>query len=84
MKSQPENFATGPSRRDFIKTAAQTTAVVAGVDFLDPIVYARGRVRKVAIVSDPKDSLAGEQPVRWAVEQLQDHLKAKSVSVELH
>jgi len=84
MKSQPEKFVSGPTRRDFIKTAAQTAAVVAGADLLAPTIYAQGRARKVAIVSDPKDSLAAEQPVRWAVEQLQDRLKNKDISVDLY
>ena len=75
MRSQPGNSAGGPTRRDFIKTAAQTAAVAAGVDLLPATLYARGRIGKVAVVSDPKDSLAGEQPVRWAVEQLQNRLK---------
>ncbi len=77
MTSQPENFVSGPTRRDFIKTAAQTAAVVAGADFLAPAVYAQGRARKVAIVSDPTDSLTKEQPVRWAVEQLENRLNSR-------
>ncbi|MHC4357172.1 MAG: hypothetical protein ACYS0H_31140, partial [Planctomycetota bacterium] len=84
MKSQPENFAAGPTRREFIKTAAQTAAVVAGADLLAPTVYARGRTPEVAIVSNPTDSLAAEQPVRWAVSRLQDRLESRGVSVELH
>ena len=84
MKSQPENVVPGPSRRDFIKTAAQTAAVVAGADLLAPPVTAQGRAPRVAIVPDPTDTLSREGPVRWAIEQLQARLKAREVSVELH
>jgi len=84
MKSQRENIPAGPTRREFIKTAAQTAAVVAGADLLTPTVSAQGRTRKVAIVSNPGDDLTKEQPVRWAIEQLEDRLKAQGVSVELH
>ena len=84
MKSQSKNSVTGQTRRDFIKTAAQVAAAAASTDLLAPVVYGRGSSGKVAIVSDPGDKLSKQAPVRWAIEQLQDRLKAHGVSTQLY
>ncbi|MCH8120735.1 MAG: hypothetical protein IIC00_13545 [Planctomycetes bacterium] len=84
MKSQSKNSVTGQTRRDFIKTAAQVAAAAASTDLLAPVVYGRGSSGKVAIVSDPGDKLSKQAPVRWAIEQLQDRLKAHGVPTQLY
>ncbi|MHC4681545.1 MAG: hypothetical protein ACYTEK_22935, partial [Planctomycetota bacterium] len=84
MRKQSENFAPSHTRRDFIKAAAHTAAVVAGTDLLTPAVYGQGPSARVAIVSAPAEDLMTTPPVRWAIGQLEDRLKARRVSAELH
>ena len=84
MKKQSQNSVSGQTRRDFIKTAAHTAAVVAGAELLTPAVYGQGPSASVAIVSAPTDQITKQPPIQWAIGQLQDQLKARHISAELH
>ncbi len=68
------------SRRDFLRSAG----LVAGYHFLDPRTRAQGGTPGVAIVTDSGDPTLNEAPVKWAVEQLREALRAKGVSAEIH
>ena len=84
MKEQSHKSIRGQTRRDFIKTAAHTAAVVAGVELLAPAAYGQGSSATVAIVSAPTDEVTKQPPVVWAIGQLQDRLKVRRISVELY
>ncbi len=84
MKRQSQNNIPSQTRRDFIKTAAHTAAVVAGAELLSPALYAQGSSAGVAIISAPTDKVTEEPPVRWAIGQLQDRLKARRISAQLY
>jgi hypothetical protein len=84
MEKQFQSSVGGQTRRDFIRTAAHTAAVVAGAELLTPAVYGQGPSAGVAIVSAPTDEVTKQPPVRWAIGQLQDQLKARRISAELH
>ena len=84
MKRQSQENIAGQTRRDFIKTAAHTAAVVAGADLLTPAVYAQGPSTSVAIMSAPNDQTSRQPPVLWAIEQLQNQLKSRQISAELY
>lgn len=84
MKRQSQNSVSGQTRRDFIRTAAHTAAVVAGAELLTPSVYGQGQSARVAVVTAPNDQTSKQPPVLWAIEQLQNQLKSRQISVGLH
>ncbi len=84
MAHRHENSSHGETRRDFIKKTATATAALSAAGVFTTGAFAQGRGAKVALVTDDADRLVKEPPVRWALEQLQDRLKARDVSVELH
>src|SRR5437867_9969761 len=67
----------GESRRNFLKKTA--AALVAGGGTISGAVVGRG----VTIITDPADAVAREQPVRWALRELQGALKRRGLGVEL-
>ncbi len=63
------------SRRRFLKTTGIT---VLGVPFLTLADFTE---KKISIVSDPHDSIAGSAPSQWAVKELQSSLTSKGITV---
>ncbi len=84
MTNFHETPSPGETRRDFIKKTAATAAAISGVNLFTPAAYGQGGSAKVALVTDDADQLLKQPPVRWALGQLQDRLKARNVSIELH
>ena len=76
-----QKFVGSETRRDFLKKSA---AVVAGGQILSPSIYAQGGQSSVSIVTDPSDPIMSQPPVRRALEQLQQALKAKGASSQIH
>ena len=76
-----QKFTGSETRRDFLKKSA---AVVAGGQILSPPIYAQGGQSSVSIVTDPSDPALSQPPVRRALEQLQQALKAKGASSQIH
>ena len=84
MAHRHENSSHGETRRDFIKNTATAAAAISGAGLLPAGAHGQRARAKVALVSDDADPLAKDTPVRWAIGQLQDRLKDRNVSVELH
>ncbi len=80
MKNEHQGTVGRRTRRDFLKSAGQTVAVVAGVDLLVPVAYTRAASAKVAIICYPSDDLGKQPPVIWAIGQLQYRLKARGIA----
>ena len=80
MKNEHKDAVGRRTRRDFLKSAGQTVAVVAGADLLVPVAYIQAASAKVAIISHPGDDLGKQPPVIWAIGQLQDRLKARGIA----
>jgi hypothetical protein len=59
------------NRREFVTGTAALSAV--GIAGAAPT--------NVSIVADPRDPIAGAQPVRWALQELEESLKARGVTV---
>ena len=58
-------------------------AVVAGADLFHLPLYARENNPAISIVLDKSDPFLQQMPVSWAVQQLQDTLAARGVTVQL-
>jgi hypothetical protein len=67
----PQSKQARLNRRRFLQTAGALTAIGPS--------YARGE--HVSIVADPADPIAGQPPVRWALDHLAATLTANSITV---
>jgi hypothetical protein len=72
--------ARGETRRKFLK---KTGGLVAGGTLLGSPAFVLGAGSTVTIVLDPEDRTVTEGPVRWAVGQLQETLKARGLSSQV-
>ena len=63
------------SRRHFVKIAGITALGVSSLGLTEFL------IKGVSIISDPADPIAGKQPVKWAVGELEKALTSKGVSV---
>jgi hypothetical protein len=64
------------NRRGFLKTAGSAATLgLTGVDAL------AADVRRVSIVLDPADAIAGAKPSRWAADELETSLKVRGIAV---
>jgi hypothetical protein len=75
--------AGGETRRGFLKKTATTAVAVAGANLLQSSVIAQPRSTEITIVPDSADALVQQPPVRWAIDQLRDALKAKGVAAQV-
>jgi hypothetical protein len=82
--NQNNPFQRGETRRQFIKKSGLAAAAVAGTGLLPLRISAAENKPSVAIVPDPSDALATQQPVQWAAEQLRDALIARGVAAQIY
>src|SRR5262245_23431195 len=69
------------SRREFLKTTATVTTVVAAANLLPGTLSAKDGTRGIAIILNPED--ARQKPAHWAAAQLRDALKSRGVTAEI-
>src|SRR5262249_2479893 len=62
------------NRRQFLQTAGSVGALA----------ISNAAPREISIVVDPADSVANAKPAKWAIQQLEDALSARGVSVKQH
>jgi hypothetical protein len=84
MHPDQENSIRGETRRQFIRKTGMATAVVAGSGLFQFPLYAGETNPAISIVLDQSDPVIQQTPVQWAVQQLQDTLAARGVTVKLH
>ncbi len=84
MRDGHGKTAAGETRRHFIKKTATAAAALSGASVLSAATHGQNRRAGVALVTDDADRLLAEPPARWALAQLQDRLKSRNVSIELH
>jgi hypothetical protein len=65
------------SRRSFLKKTAAASAITAANSLLNA--YGANKDGAIVVVSDPDDPVAKELPVQWAIEQLVQALKSRSI-----
>ena len=68
-ENQNNPFQRGETRRQFIKKSSLAAATVAGAGLLPLRIFAAENKSVIAIVLEPSDALATQQPVQWAAEQ---------------
>lgn len=78
-----ERPGPGETRRSFIKKTATSAAIAAGANWIPVLGLSQSPNTRVLIVSDVGDRLLKEPPVRWAMAQLEEALKAKSVTAQV-
>jgi hypothetical protein len=83
MHSDHKSSARAETRRQFIRKTGMATAVVAGSGLFPFPLYARENNPAIAVVLDKSDPVTQQPPVQWAVQQLQEALTARGVTVQL-
>ncbi|MEK7676394.1 MAG: twin-arginine translocation signal domain-containing protein [Verrucomicrobiota bacterium] len=84
MNCHEANFSDRrETRRGFIKKTAATAAALAGANVFSASVLGQNQSAGVAIVPDAAEALLRQPPVRWAMEQLRDALKARGFTAQI-
>ena len=73
----------GETRRQFIRKTGLATAVVAGSGLFQFPLYAGEKNPVIYIVADKSDPVTQQPPVQWAMQQLQETLTGRGVTVQL-
>jgi hypothetical protein len=73
----------GETRRQFIRKTGIATAVVAGSGLFPLPLYATETNPVIYLVRDESDPVTQQPPVQWAMQQLQETLAGRGVTVQL-
>jgi len=75
MNQNSKHHVKGVSRRHFMKMAGITALGVSSFGLSD--FYSK----RVSIISDPEDIIAGSLAVQWALKELEDSLTSRKINV---
>src|SRR3974390_3026248 len=73
----------GETRRQFIRKTGMATAVLAGSGLVPFRLDARENNPAISIVLDESDPVTQQPPVQWGVQQLQETLTGRGITVQL-